>query len=210
MALEVDLRLDPGVRAPSRARRSLARFRSTIPEPLVERAALLVSEVVTNSVRHADLDPDDRIEVHMQGSPSMLRVDVTDPGSGFEPVGRRPRLGEGWGVWLLDHLATRWGVERDGNTRVWFEIRPAVSVEQRAGREGTIPDDEEEPQMGEKTDKAKGHVKETVGDMTDNERLEREGKMDRASGELKGKAEDAKDRFGEGVDAAKEKLSGDD
>jgi uncharacterized protein YjbJ (UPF0337 family) len=64
--------------------------------------------------------------------------------------------------------------------------------------------------MGEKTDKAKGHVKETVGDMTDNERLEREGKMDRASGELKGKAEDAKDRFGEGVDAAKEKMSGND
>ena len=30
--------------------------------------------------------------------------------------------------------------------------------------------------MGEKTDKAKGHVKEAVGDMTDNERLEREGR----------------------------------
>jgi uncharacterized protein YjbJ (UPF0337 family) len=64
--------------------------------------------------------------------------------------------------------------------------------------------------MGEKTDKAKGHVKEAVGDMTDDERLEREGKMDRASGELKGKAEDAKDLFGEGVDAAKEKMSGND
>ena len=38
--------------------------------------------------------------------------------------------------------------------------------------------------MGEQTDKAKGHVKETVGDMTDNERLEREGKLDQASGEI--------------------------
>lgn len=63
--------------------------------------------------------------------------------------------------------------------------------------------------MGEKTDKAKGHVKEAVGDATDNERLEREGKADRMGGELKGRAEDAKDKFGEGVDAAKEKLSGD-
>jgi uncharacterized protein YjbJ (UPF0337 family) len=64
--------------------------------------------------------------------------------------------------------------------------------------------------MGEKTDKAKGHVKEAVGDVTDNERLEREGKADRMGGELKGRAEDAKDTFGEGVDAAKEKLSGKD
>jgi uncharacterized protein YjbJ (UPF0337 family) len=64
-------------------------------------------------------------------------------------------------------------------------------------------------QMGETTDKAKGHVKETVGDLTDNERLEREGKLDQASGEVKGRAEDAKDKVDEGVDAVRDKL-GDD
>lgn len=63
--------------------------------------------------------------------------------------------------------------------------------------------------MGENTDKAKGHVKETVGDLTDNERLEREGKLDQASGEVKGRAEDAKDKVGEGVDAVREKLRDD-
>ena len=47
--------------------------------------------------------------------------------------------------------------------------------------------------MGEKTDKAKGQVKETVGDLTDNERLEREGKLDQASGDVKGAAEDSKE-----------------
>lgn len=138
MAREVDLRLDPGARAPSQARRSLASFRSSVPEPLVDRAELLVSELVTNSVRHAGLDPGDRIEVHMQGSPSLLRVDVTDPGPGFEPTALRPRRpGGGWGMWLLDRLATRWGVERDGNTHVWFEIRPAVSVDVGPGSEET-------------------------------------------------------------------------
>jgi anti-sigma regulatory factor (Ser/Thr protein kinase) len=106
----------------------------------VERAELLVSEVVTNSVRHADLDPEDRIDVHMHCSPSMLRVDVTDPGPGFDPVGMRPRPGGGWGLWLMDQLATRWGVERDGNTHVWFEIRTAVSVEPGPGSEGTTDD----------------------------------------------------------------------
>jgi uncharacterized protein YjbJ (UPF0337 family) len=63
--------------------------------------------------------------------------------------------------------------------------------------------------MGEQTDKAKGHVKEAVGDMTDNERLEREGKLDQASGEVKGRAEDAKDKIEEGVDAVRDRLHDD-
>lgn len=64
--------------------------------------------------------------------------------------------------------------------------------------------------MGEKMDKAKGHVKESVGDLTDNERLEREGKLDQASGEVKGRAEDVKDKVGEGVDAVRDRLRDDD
>lgn len=61
--------------------------------------------------------------------------------------------------------------------------------------------------MGEQMDKAKGHAKEAVGDMTDNERLEREGKVDQASGEVKGWANDAKDKVEEGVDAARDKMN---
>jgi uncharacterized protein YjbJ (UPF0337 family) len=64
--------------------------------------------------------------------------------------------------------------------------------------------------MGEKTDKAKGHVKEAVGDLTDDERLEREGKLDQMSGEVKGRADDAKDKVGEGVDAARDRMRDDD
>lgn len=64
--------------------------------------------------------------------------------------------------------------------------------------------------MGEKTDKAKGHVKEAVGDLTDNERLEREGKLDQASGAVKGGAEDAKDKISEGVDEVRDKVRDDD
>ncbi|MGZ8631724.1 MAG: CsbD family protein [Actinomycetota bacterium] len=47
--------------------------------------------------------------------------------------------------------------------------------------------------MGEHLDKAKGTIKENVGDMTDDERLEREGKMDRAGADVKEKASDAVD-----------------
>lgn len=53
--------------------------------------------------------------------------------------------------------------------------------------------------MGEQIDKAKGTIKENVGDATDNEDLEREGKMDRAGADVKEKANDAVDAVKDGV-----------
>ena len=64
--------------------------------------------------------------------------------------------------------------------------------------------------MGEMTDKAKGHAKEAVGDMTDNERLEREGKLDQLSGDAKGMAEDAKEKVDEGVDSVRDRMRDDE
>jgi len=61
--------------------------------------------------------------------------------------------------------------------------------------------------MGSTSDKAKGHVKEAAGDLTDNESLEREGKLDQATGGIKEKAEQAKDKVGELADKSKEKLT---
>jgi uncharacterized protein YjbJ (UPF0337 family) len=40
--------------------------------------------------------------------------------------------------------------------------------------------------MGEKMDEMKGRAKEAAGDLTDNERLEREGKVDQGKAEAKG------------------------
>ena len=54
--------------------------------------------------------------------------------------------------------------------------------------------------MGDRTDEAKGRVKEATGDLTDDEDLKREGKMDRAGASMKRKANDA-------VDKAKEKVN---
>jgi uncharacterized protein YjbJ (UPF0337 family) len=56
--------------------------------------------------------------------------------------------------------------------------------------------------MGEQMDKAKGTIKENVGDATDNEDLEREGKMDRAGAEVKEKANDAVDTVKDAVNDA--------
>jgi anti-sigma regulatory factor (Ser/Thr protein kinase) len=126
--LDIDLRLKPDERAPAEARRTLEALRPSLNEYLVDDAVLLVSEVVSNSVRHASLDASDAIEVRIRGSRSMLHVDVIDPGPGFDPGGHRPsKQNGGWGLWLLDRLATQWGVESNDATRVWFEIASPVS-----------------------------------------------------------------------------------
>jgi uncharacterized protein YjbJ (UPF0337 family) len=54
--------------------------------------------------------------------------------------------------------------------------------------------------MGEKTDEAKGRAKEAVGDLTDDDRLKREGKMDRAGAAVKRKTGEAVDKVKESVD----------
>ena len=60
--------------------------------------------------------------------------------------------------------------------------------------------------MSPNTDDLKGRAKEAVGDMTDDDRLKREGKADRASGKAKEMVEDLKDKAEDAIDSVKEKL----
>jgi anti-sigma regulatory factor (Ser/Thr protein kinase) len=134
MVPQLELRLRPDANSPAEARRSLEALRPGLNDLLVDDAVLLVSEVVSNSVRHGCLDDTDAIEVRVRRSRSKLRVDVMDPGPGFDPrrVGNSQPDG-GWGLKLLDRLATRWGVEREDGTRVWFELNDPVSPDIPSG-----------------------------------------------------------------------------
>ena len=83
-------------------------------------ATLLLSEVVTNAVRHA---PGGMIMVDVTMSHRHLRVEVHDESASL-PVRRAVGETGGWGLGLLDELATQWGVDQhsdDGKT-VWFEM----------------------------------------------------------------------------------------
>ena len=51
--------------------------------------------------------------------------------------------------------------------------------------------------MSGKSDRAKGKFKEAAGALTNDKRLEREGKLDRAAGEIKEKTEQAVDKVKE-------------
>jgi len=123
MPFDIDLRLAPDARAPEAARRSLEALRPSLDGAVVDEAMLLVSELVTNSVRHAELGPEDTIAVRVLTTPSALRVEVADPGPGFDPADvPAPNGHGGWGLSLLDRIAARWGVSREDGAQVWFEL----------------------------------------------------------------------------------------
>lgn len=111
--------------APAEARRALSGLASRVDADVLERLGLVVSEVITNCVRHAGLRSSQPIEMQVSLVPSLLRVEVTDDGPGFEAEASRPDIQDqvgGWGLWLVESLADRWGVEPGGGTRVWCEF----------------------------------------------------------------------------------------
>jgi anti-sigma regulatory factor (Ser/Thr protein kinase) len=120
------LSLVPSRTAPTEARRALEGISTRLDHDLSERAGLVISELVTNSLKHADLSEPQRIELSVSVRPEFVRIDVTDPGDGFEPVALRPGDDEngvgGWGLWVVDQLTDRWGVDFSHSTHVWCEF----------------------------------------------------------------------------------------
>jgi anti-sigma regulatory factor (Ser/Thr protein kinase) len=104
----------------------LERLSSQVEADVVERSRLVVTEVVTNSVRHARLTPPQLIELEVSMSPELLRIEVTDNGPGFAALAAGPDRGngasDGWGLWLVDRLTDRWGVDGRHGTCVWLEF----------------------------------------------------------------------------------------
>jgi anti-sigma regulatory factor (Ser/Thr protein kinase) len=114
---------DPAFETPALARHELEGW---LPPSLQEneRGALrlLVSELVTNSIRHVS-GSDRPIELAVQIGARAIRVEVRDGGSGFEPGKPEPRGADGgFGLFLVERMASRWGVDTRDGTRVWFEL----------------------------------------------------------------------------------------
>jgi len=113
-----------GPDAPAQARASLARLLAgRLGELDLFDVTVLLSEVVTNAVRHGNAGRDETVIVHVALAPGVLRVEVCDQGPGFERpniIGSRPG-GGGNGLVLLERMSSAWGVSGDDGTCVWFE-----------------------------------------------------------------------------------------
>jgi anti-sigma regulatory factor (Ser/Thr protein kinase) len=122
----LSLRLPARPEAVSAARKALASLNGDlhlISHSRLNDAQLLVSELVTNGVRHSQHD---EVSMTVRADPAVLRVEVSNSGMPFEPDEARPpsydRAG-GWGLRIVELLAHRWGVDSRGEeVQVWFEI----------------------------------------------------------------------------------------
>ena len=131
---DVSIQLEAGPSAASIARNALVPIEGRVDEDLMADVRLLVSELVTNSVRHADMPQPGSVSLDVSVDSRKIHVEVRDTGSGFEPRARSDGQSKagGWGLYLVERLADRWGVMRNHFTRVWFEIdlgsrsRPAL------------------------------------------------------------------------------------
>ena len=83
------LRTAGGPRAPERVRAWLQATIGWLPQELEANLVLLTCELVNNSVLHGEATEEDVIEVELRTTQTGLRAQVTDPGTGFAPAGRR-------------------------------------------------------------------------------------------------------------------------
>jgi signal transduction histidine kinase len=122
----VEFTLRGGPLAAAQAREHVAAGNGVIPRSVRAGALLLLTELVTNAVRHGGAGDGLPVEVAVTRSPRGVRVVVSDPGAGFEWRGRETaaaREGSGYGLLLVDRMASRWGIVRgESSTIVWFEL----------------------------------------------------------------------------------------
>ena len=113
-----------GPYAPTAARLAIDGLDDRLDAVMLSDVRLLVSEVVTNSVKHAGAGEDDSITMEVTIRPDAVRIVVKDLGEGFEPPTPAPDLEQdaGWGLFLVEQIADGWGVHTEDGTCVWFEL----------------------------------------------------------------------------------------
>jgi anti-sigma regulatory factor (Ser/Thr protein kinase) len=122
VADEVDLEvnLPRAETAPAVARQTLTHaYVERVGPNLLDDAKLLVSELTSNALRHGRGE----ITLRARLDDNRLLVEVIDAGSGFERALLHrdfPAVG-GWGLEIVEDVASRWGVH-EGTTHVWFEL----------------------------------------------------------------------------------------
>jgi two-component sensor histidine kinase len=117
---EMTLRVTADEAAPGRSRSYLLELKPFL-EPRFDDVALVLSELVTNSVKHGTRDGEIRVRVTATGD--SIRLEVGDGGRGFDAAESR---GDGMGLNIIDMVADAWGVRRAGQFIVWVEMKRTI------------------------------------------------------------------------------------
>lgn len=111
--------------------RIAAELADAVPATVLADVIAIVGELVGNAIRHAQPLPGGVVRVAWRLRADGVALRVTDGGAGARRPSARPAGPEaidGRGLHIVEALATRWGVERDGlGQSVWAELSaPAV------------------------------------------------------------------------------------
>jgi serine/threonine-protein kinase RsbW len=127
----IEVRLPLDVPAPEAARIVVARAVSKhVPPWVLERAQLVVTELVTNGLRHSGGSAGASVRVRVGLVAGEIWLEVEDAGSDRVAAQRAPNpdAGDGFGFHIVQTLSECWGVERaaHGPTRVWAQLSDAA------------------------------------------------------------------------------------
>jgi anti-sigma regulatory factor (Ser/Thr protein kinase) len=120
----ISRRFEARPEAAAAARRELDTLLWNLDDSERHVLALLVTELIANSVEHSPAGPSGDVRLDIAVSDHVVRVEVRDDGDRFEPAVRTvdSPLDSHWGLHLVEELADRWEVADTAQTLVWFEL----------------------------------------------------------------------------------------
>ncbi len=118
--------------APANARHVIDEFGALLREDVRDDLRLVVTELVTNAVVHSRTGPEAFVRLDVRLYADHVRLEVLNEGAPFPMDARTPPGTDehGWGLLIVERVASRWGVLQGSGTTVWAEL--ALS-----GRPGT-------------------------------------------------------------------------
>jgi anti-anti-sigma factor len=125
---DLDRRFPASTEAVAESRRAFDAAFPELDSDIRDDARIIVSELVTNGIRHGATEQDGWVRLVVRRQDNLLRIEVSDSnGSETQPhiPERDPNRTSGWGLMLVERLATRWGVSTTGVTTVWCEVAVA-------------------------------------------------------------------------------------
>jgi anti-sigma regulatory factor (Ser/Thr protein kinase) len=115
------------------ARRALREWEGHFEPDLFYDLSLCVSELVTKSVQHAEPAKGDEIELAVSRHDELVRAEVMEHRRDVVVTQPAAMDGGDWGMFIVDRVADRWGVDRSTGTRLWCEIDLAGDGRSRDG-----------------------------------------------------------------------------
>src|SRR3954469_6253053 len=122
----IELSFPPAPMAATAARVAVTeRLAARLTDHVLEDVRLLVTELITNALRHGHLRTGDRVSLRASIDDRVVRIEVRNPGNDGDVELRKPGpRGGGYGLQLVQRLAKRWGVDQRDGTVVWCELLP--------------------------------------------------------------------------------------